>query len=136
MPRPLEEVFAFFSNPANLALLSPPWIRFEILTPLPVTMRVGLRLDYRVRVRGLPLRWQSRIDAWEPPHRFMDVQTRGPFRSWRHTHSFAALPDGTGCRDDLEYTVWGGALVDRWFVRRDVERIFQYREEQLRRIFG
>lgn len=129
-------MFAFFSDARNLARLSPPWVRIEFLTPMPVTMREGALLDYRVRVRGLPLRWQSRIEVWDPPHRFVDVQTRGPYRMWHHTHSFAAVEGGTLCRDDVRYAVWGGALVDRLFVRRDVERIFQYREEQLRVIFA
>lgn len=136
LPRPVEEVFPFFADAGNLERLTPPWLRFRILTPRPIEMRPGALIDYRLRVHGLPLAWRTRIEAWEPPHRFVDAQLRGPYRLWHHTHTFEARDGGTLCRDVVRYAVPGGALVDRLLVRRDVERIFAYRREELNRIFG
>lgn len=136
LPRPVEEVFPFFADAGNLERLTPPWLRFRILTPRPVEMRPGALIDYRLRVHGLPLAWRTRIEAWEPPHRFVDAQLRGPYRLWHHTHTFEPLDGGTLCRDVVRYAVPGGALVDRLLVRRDVERIFAFRRQELNRIFG
>jgi hypothetical protein len=136
LPRPVEEVFPFFADAGNLERLTPPWLRFRILTPRPIEMRPGALVDYRLRVHGLPLGWRTRIEAWEPPHRFVDVQLRGPYRLWHHTHTFEARDGGTLCRDLVRYAVPGGALVDRLLVRRDIERIFAYRRDELIRIFA
>jgi ligand-binding SRPBCC domain-containing protein len=135
LPRPLDEVFAFFSNAHNLDRITPPWLHFQVLTPPPIPMHVGQRIDYRLRVRGVPIRWQSEITAWEPPHRFVDEQRRGPYRAWIHEHTFEAQDGGTLARDLVQYAVLGGALVNRLFVARDVERIFAFRSEMLREIF-
>jgi ligand-binding SRPBCC domain-containing protein len=131
VPRPREEVFAFFASPSNLGLLTPPWLHFRIASPLPHAVGVGTRLDYRLRVfYGLPLHWQSEIAAWEPPHRFVDAQRRGPFHHWRHEHRFSALPGGTAVVDEVRYAVPGGRLVQRLLVAGAVERIFAYRERR------
>lgn len=136
LPRPLPEVFAFFADAGNLNALTPPWLRFEILTPRPITMRPGTLIDYRLRLRGIPVRWQSEITVWEPPHRFVDEQRRGPYRQWHHEHTFTERDGGTLVADKVRYAVWGGALVERWFVRPDVQRIFRYRQEKLAELFG
>lgn len=136
LAKPLTDVFAFFSEARNLEELTPPWLRFEVLTPPPIEMRVGLKIDYRLRLRGLPLRWQSEITHWEPPHRFVDEQTRGPYRLWVHEHRFTAQDSLTLAEDVVQYAVYGGWLVDRLAVRRDVAKIFDYRSERLREIFG
>ncbi len=135
IPRPLPEVFAFFAEAPNLQALTPRWLHFEILTPLPIAMRAGALIDYRLRLRGIPLRWRTEITVWEPPHRFVDVQRRGPYRLWRHEHTFEERDGGTLVRDHVDYKVFGGALVDRLFVRPDVRRIFAYRQCVLRRYF-
>ncbi len=134
--RPLEEVFQFFADAGNLEQLTPPWIRFRVLTPQPIEMRAGALIDYRLRLRGLPLRWQSEITAWEPPHRFVDEQRRGPYAFWRHEHRFEPCPEGTRVSDDVHYGVPGGALIHALLVRRDVERIFRFRQEALARLFA
>jgi ligand-binding SRPBCC domain-containing protein len=131
LPRPRDEVFAFFSDAHNLQAITPPWIRFEILTPSPVEMRIGTRIDYRIRVHGLPIRWRTEILEWSPPGRFTDIQLRGPYAMWRHTHVFEESEGGTLCIDDVRYYPRGGALMNWLFVRRDVERIFSYRRERL-----
>jgi ligand-binding SRPBCC domain-containing protein len=133
---PLADVFPFFADARNLEALTPPFLRFEILSAGPVEMRVGAFIDYRLRVHGLPLRWRSEITAWDPPHLFVDEQRRGPYRLWRHTHRFAADGEATLVEDDVEYAVWGGALVGRLLVKRDLDRIFAFRRAALLRRFG
>lgn len=130
---PLADTFAFFSDAANLQRLTPPWVNFGIKTALPVTMRVGLEIDYRIVVRGLPLPWRSRIEVWEPGVRFVDRQIVGPYRWWWHTHEFEAVPGGTRVIDTVEF-VPRMAWATQALVSRDVERIFAYRAEALSRI--
>lgn len=139
VPAPLAEVFDFFADAGNLDELTPPWLSFSILTPLPIEMRRGVLLDYRIRLHGVPIPWQTEITAWEPPHRFVDEQRRGPYRLWRHEHRFESCPGGTRMRDLVEYAVPGWIfepLIHHGFVRRDVTRIFEYRTERLKRRFG
>jgi len=136
LPRPLDEVFAFFANAGNLQALTPPWLHFRISSPLPVEMRRGARIDYQIRLYGVPLRWRSEITAWEPPHRFVDEQLRGPYRLWRHEHLFRAEGDRTRVTDQVRYAVLGGALVDRLLVRRQLESIFRYRYERIAALLG
>ena len=136
VPASQEEVFAFFGDPRNLEILTPPWLQFRITSPEPIAMRVGARIDYRLKVRGIPLSWTSEITVWDPPHRFVDVQIRGPYRKWEHEHRFRAVPGGTQIVDEVAYRVPGGSLVQRFLVGPDVERIFDFRAQELKRIFG
>ena len=136
LPRPRAEVFDFFGDARNLQAITPEFLNFEVLTPAPIVMRAGTLIDYKLRVRGIPLRWRTLISAWEPPHRFMDEQLRGPYRQWIHEHTFEERDGGTLARDIVRYSVFGGALVDRLFVRRDVEKIFAHREKRLKELLG
>lgn len=131
LPKPLEEIFHFFSDAHNLEIITPPFLRFEVLTQDPIEMREGTLIDYRIRFHGIPLRWRTRIDVWEPPHQFVDDQIRGPYRLWRHEHSFERRDNGTLCLDRVRYAVPGRPLIDRLFVRRDVEKIFEFRRKKL-----
>ncbi len=133
--KPLTEVFDFFSDAHNLAMITPPWLRFEVLTPAPIDLIVGTRIDYRLKLRGIPIRWQSEITEWNPPYSFEDAQRRGPYRLWQHTHTFDETEDGVVVGDAVKYAVWGDGLVDKFFVRPDIEKIFAYRTEQLDKIF-
>lgn len=138
VPAPLDEVFPFFSNPQNLGLLTPEDFKFQITQALPAEMRAGMKIHYRVRVLRIPLRWTSEIPLWEPPHRFVDVQLRGPYRHWRHLHEFHETKAGTRITDTVDYAVpaWiFEGLVHRLFVRPDLARIFQYRLEQIAVLF-
>jgi len=135
LPGPLGEVFPFFADARNLERITPPWLRFRILTPGPIEMTVGTRIEYKLRIRGVPLRWESEITVWEPPYRFVDEQRRGPYRSWIHTHRFVADGVGTRVHDDVVYSVWGGRVVDRLLVRRDVAKIFDYRRSVLSKMW-
>lgn len=133
--RPLQEVFAFFSDPSNLETITPPWLRFEISPPRPLEMRKGTRIDYRLRLHGIPLSWRSEITAWDPPFRFVDEQVRGPYRLWRHEHTFEEKDGGTFVRDHVDYAVPGGLLVQKFVVARDVAQIFDFRSRKLQEIF-
>jgi ligand-binding SRPBCC domain-containing protein len=135
LPLPPADVFPFFADAANLEAITPPFLRFRILTPLPVEMRAGALLDYRLRLRGVTLRWRTRITVWEPPVQFVDEQLSGPYRIWRHHHRFTATARGTLVTDDVVYAHAGGRLANRVLVAPDVERIFRYRQERLARTF-
>ena len=130
VPTPIEAAFAFFSNAANLERLTPPWLRFQILTPLPIAMHAGAIIDYRISLYGLPVPWRTRIDAWEPGVRFVDRQLSGPYRWWHHEHRFEAVAGGTRVIDHVEYVPRARWLSAR-LVTRDVQRIFKYRQQVL-----
>ena len=128
VPSPLERTFSFFSDAHNLERITPPFVKFRIVTPPPIEMRVGTRIDYRLRLHGIPIRWQSEITHWTPPHGFIDEQRRGPYRKWVHEHRFREEDGGTRVEDHVTYAVPGGRPIDRWFVRPDLDRIFEYRQ--------
>ena len=135
LPTSPETVFSFFANAANLNAITPPWLHFRMITSLPIKMTQGTLIDYQLRVRGVPLRWTTRIKAWQPPCHFVDEQARGPYRLWVHEHTFKAHDDGTLVSDHVRYATPLDPLLHRWFVRPDIERIFQYRAEALRKRF-
>lgn len=132
VPRDLESTFAFFADAANLQRLTPPWLDFTITSELPIAMRPGAFIDYKLKVHGIPIRWRSVISGWEPPHEFVDEQIRGPYRMWHHRHRFTATAEGTLVEDEVRYRVFGGALVNL-LVRRDLSQIFSFRQDALLR---
>jgi ligand-binding SRPBCC domain-containing protein len=135
---PLEEVFSFFCEARNLNRITPPELRFKLLGQSHLELRAGTLIDYELAWHGLPMRWRSRIEEWRPPTLFIDVQLKGPYRFWRHTHSFEARERGTLMRDTVEFAVPFGAfgeLCVGWLVRRDVDRIFDYRAQQIPLLF-
>ena len=134
--QPRAKVFEFFSNPGNLDRLTPAWLNFAILTPATSQIKQGARLDYRLRIRGVPIRWQSEITVWEPPHRFVDRQTKGPYSLWIHEHTFAERDNGTLVGDNVEYAVPGGTIVQKFLIAPDLERIFNYRHKILQQLFN
>jgi ligand-binding SRPBCC domain-containing protein len=136
VPLPIERVFACHADAGNLARLTPPWLRFRVDTPLPLALTPGARLDYRFRLHGWPIRWQSEISEWDPPHRFVDEQRHGPYRWWIHTHRFAATPDGVEVEDLVDYDVPFGRLAHVALVGRDLRRIFGFRARALREALG
>ncbi|MHC4225237.1 MAG: SRPBCC family protein [Planctomycetota bacterium] len=139
LPRPREEVFPFFTDIRHLGDLTPDFLHFRILTPLPLELKAGACIDYRLRLFGIPFHWTTRIETFEPGVRFSDSQVRGPYRSWLHTHEFRDLDGGTLMRDRVDYELpLGplGGLAHKLWVRRSVERIFDHRQEVLERKFG
>jgi ligand-binding SRPBCC domain-containing protein len=134
---PLDEVFEFFSQARNLEALTPSWLRFHVLTPEAIPMHSGTVIEYRLRLRGVPLRWVSLIEEWEPGRKFVDRQLSGPYRLWHHTHEFASHPDGTLVRDRVRYQLpFGplGAVAHVLFVRRDLDRVFEFRHAAVTRL--
>jgi ligand-binding SRPBCC domain-containing protein len=131
VPLPIDAVFPFFSDAHNLERITPPFLKFNVVTPDPIVLAVGTRIRYRLSLRGIPISWESEITAWEPPYRFIDEQRRGPYRYWKHEHRFAPRDNGTQVSDHLRYAVWGGPLINSLFVAPDVRKIFAYRREQL-----
>ena len=98
-------------------------------------MRVGTFIDYKLRLHGIPVHWRTEITEWEPPHRFVDRQIRGPYRQWIHTHTFEEKDGGTLVRDRVQYSVPGGwlePLIHRLFVARNVAEIFRYRQMRIK----
>lgn len=136
LPQPREEIFNFFSDPSNLDRLTPPWLHFEILTPKSVEMNAGTLLDYRLRLHGIRLRWQSEIFVWEPPNRFIDRQIKGPYRQWVHEHNFSAHQGGTLVGDSVTYSVPGGRIIQKLLVAPDLDRVFGYRHKILKELFN
>ena len=137
VPGAPDEVFGFFADAANLEAITPPWLRFRIVTPKPIHMAAGTLIEYRLALHRIPIRWLTRIEVWEPGERFVDVQLRGPYRLWHHTHSFEARDGGTLVRDRVRYALpLGplGELAHRALVRRDLERIFDFRHERVARV--
>lgn len=138
VPRPPREVFPFFADAKNLQELTPPWLHFRILTP-EVALRPGALIDYRLYLHGVPLRWRTIITDWEPDQRFVDEQQHGPYRLWRHEHTFAERDGGTVLGDEVRYLAPGGVLaplVHRVLVRPDLERIFDFRQRIIAERFG
>jgi ligand-binding SRPBCC domain-containing protein len=128
---PAARAFAFYADALNLEAITPPWLAFRVATPGPIEMRSGTLIDYRLRLHGVPVRWRTRIAVWEPPERFVDVQVRGPYALWEHTHTFEPDgPDAVVIRDRVHYALPFGALgrlAHALIVRRDLERIFDHR---------
>ncbi len=140
LPAPPADVFPFFADARNLEAITPPLLRFRVVTPEPIVMRPGTLIQYRLRLRGIPVSWLTSIQEWDPPHRFVDVQVRGPYALWHHTHEFEPAGDRhTLMRDTVRYALPLGPLGDvahRLLVRRDLARIFHFRAEAIAPIIG
>jgi hypothetical protein len=137
--RPVEEVFAFFERPENLARITPPSMGFEILTPPPITMQSGALLDYTVKVFGVRNRWTTLITDHDPPHSFTDVQLKGPYSFWHHTHRFESIEGGTRLVDEVRYILplgFLGRVAHSLLVKRQLETIFDYRGRIIEERFG
>lgn len=139
IPAPIDEVFEFFSNPANLAKITPKSVGFRDLTPDANPMRPGLEIIHEIRWLGLPVRWHTLIEEYDPPHGFVDRQLKGPYKHWRHRHTFEEAPGGTLMRDHVQYELpFGmlGVVTHRLIVARQLRRIFDYRGRKIRKLFA
>jgi len=138
LPRPIEEVFSFFSKAENLNAITPPELNFTILTPPPIHMEVGTLIDYSIRLHGIPMKWKTLISKWEPPFMFVDQQLKGPYKIWIHEHTFRSIGSSTEMNDIVQYLSPGWLLepfVTRFFVKRQVEKIFEFRQQKLKELF-
>ncbi len=139
IPRPLDEVFEFFSRAENLERITPPWLNFRIRSVQPSPIKEGTLIRYTLHWRIFPIWWTTRIEMWEPPYRFVDLQLRGPYSLWHHEHRFQAIPGGTLMNDEVRYRLPFGALgrlVHGLLVRQEVESIFDYRRQAVEDVFG
>jgi ligand-binding SRPBCC domain-containing protein len=139
IPASLPDVFAFFDKPENLAAITPPWLGFRILTPLPVLMAKGTVIDYAISIGPVPTRWRSLITTYNPPHFFVDEQMLGPYSFWHHSHRFRAVAEGTLIEDEVRYLMPFGLLGEvahRMMVRRQLEGIFNHRQSFMAKKFG
>jgi ligand-binding SRPBCC domain-containing protein len=136
LPLAVQEVFSFFADAGNLERITPPELAFQILTPTPIDMREGTLIDYRLRLFGVPFRWRTRIVDWQPDDRFVDEQVHGPYRYWRHTHTFTGCDSGTRMTDRVEYRLpfHPAGTVALPLVRRQLDRIFRYRAATIREL--
>lgn len=135
--RSIEPVFEFFSKADNLDAITPPWLNFRIKTPLPIQISEGTEIEYSLRLRGIPVKWRSRIEDWKPNERFTDVQVAGPYHYWSHIHRFSPISsDSTLVEDQVDYRVPGGRLIHALFVKKDLVRIFQFRHTKVLEILG
>ena len=136
---PIDEVFAFFADARNLEKITPLWLGFKILSMSADSISEGTVICYRLRLYGIPFYWRTEICEWNPPHCFVDEQSKGPYKQWRHTHGFEAHGDRTKMVDDVQYSLPFGILgrvVHALKVRGDVNRIFDYRRLQINARFG
>ncbi|MBN1211846.1 MAG: SRPBCC family protein [candidate division Zixibacteria bacterium] len=137
--KPLEEVFAFFERPENLSKITPSSLGFEILTPEPIAMQTGAIIDYTVKPLGTRLHWRTLITNYEPPYKFVDVQLKGPYKFWHHTHTFEQTVEGTLITDRVRYILpfgFLGRLAHGLLVKRQLEYIFDYRRRIIEKYFS
>jgi len=137
---PLAETFKFFCDPRNLERLTPAFLNFKFLAPPPEELRAGSVIDYRIRLYGVPVHWRTRIEVVDAPHKFVDVQEKGPYALWRHSHSFRDVGGGaTEMKDHVEYAMPLGPLGEiayHLFVARSLAQIFEFRERELAAIMS
>ncbi len=134
---PRAEVFDFFANAGNLERITPQELNFHIITPQPIDIRKGALIDYRLKLRGLPVTWRTEISVWEPPFRFVDQQLKGPYKQWIHTHTFTEIDPGTTLiEDEVRYRLPMEPLGDiaHFMVRRELDYIFDFRQKAVAEI--
>lgn len=137
--RPVAEVFKFFCDENNLEILTPEFLNFKVLGKSTPTIQEGTLIDYKLSLHGIPLRWRTKIESWNPENSFVDTQLKGPYKLWHHTHTFEAKDGGTMAKDRVRFRLPFGPLgnfVVRVFVRRNVQKIFEYRTQKIGQIFS
>jgi len=135
----LEEVFGFFEKPENLQIITPDWMKFDIITPHPLEMKEHAEFDYKISLMFIPLKWKTEITNYDPPYKFVDEQKKGPYKLWIHTHTFEAVGNKTKITDNVDYDLFGGPfkiLVHSLYIRKNLESIFNYRSRKINQLFN
>ncbi|MFY9254250.1 MAG: SRPBCC family protein [Fuerstiella sp.] len=136
LPVSRETLFDFFSDAFQLEQITPPLLQFKVLTPPPINIQAGTLIEYKLKLRGFPIRWRTEISTWDPPFSFTDRQLKGPYYLWEHLHTFHDTPNGTVVNDTVKYRVPGGRLVHALMVKNDLMTIFGYRQSCMQEIFA
>jgi len=137
--KPIEEVFNFFAKAENLNIITPPELNFKIVTPLPIEMKKGTFIDYKIKLNGVSFKWKTEITEWVPPIRFVDTQLKGPYRVWIHEHIFESHGSFTIVKDIVSYQPPGWIfepMIHKLAVKKKLEHIFDYRMEKIKSIFN
>ena len=138
IPEKKDRVFSFFSEAKNLERITPAWLNFRILYQSTSEIQEGTVFRYKLKIHGIPCGWETRIENWNPPHSFVDTQTRGPYKKWHHTHEFVSKGQHTLMTDRVEYILPFGYFVQllatKW-VQKNVEAIFSYRKVAILQMF-
>lgn len=137
LPYPPDEIWPFFCDPKNLERITPPWLNFQVVDSSG-PLGADTTIDYKLRFRGIPMRWRTLLLEWEPGKRFVDTSLKGAFKVWHHEHRFEPVDGGTLMTDTVHYCVPLGRLgrfFSGWMVDRDVRGIFAYREKVITEIF-
>lgn len=135
----IKEVFEFFEKPENLSVITPNWIKFRIMTKSPLEMKTGAEFDYRIYLMGVPLKWKTVIAKYEPPYKFVDIQKKGPYKLWVHTHTFEAIENGTKITDNIDYELYGGPvgnLINSLYVKHNLKAIFNFRKNKINHLLN
>lgn len=136
--QPLETVFEFFSQAENLDKITPKFLKFQFITPLPIEIKENTHIDYKLHLMGVPFKWKTLISVWQPPHKFVDIQLKGPYKKWEHTHEFKEMDGGTLMTDRVEYQLpfsIFGRMAHGIFVEQQIKDIFAYRKEMMKVFF-
>jgi ligand-binding SRPBCC domain-containing protein len=139
VPHAPERIWPYFCDEQNLEELTPEFLSFKVLGKSTREIGEGTLIDYRLRLNGIPMGWQSRIEDWQPARRFVDTQVRGPYAYWRHAHEFIPMANGTLMRDVVRYRLpfgWLGSVAAGWKVESQVDEIFCYRTTRIAERFA
>jgi ligand-binding SRPBCC domain-containing protein len=139
IPGQLDSVFGFFEDPTNLALITPSWLNFRVVSATADVVKQGTRIRYAIRWLGLPMRWESLIASYDKNSEFADQMLKGPYKSWYHTHQFRQVPGGVEMSDRVEYELplgWLGSIAHSLIVSRQLDAIFNYRTKRITELLG
>lgn len=134
----LDQVFHFFSSEKNLEVLTPEFLNFKVQGMSTPEIQTGTFIDYTLKIHGVPVTWKTEILDWKVNQSFVDIQRKGPYRCWHHTHKFEECKGGILMSDTVRWALplspLSNFVVDE-FVDKDVENIFSYRQKKIMKMF-
>ena len=131
----IEKVFKFFETPKNLNLITPSWLNFNIIKSVASKTYKDQEIEYKLTLHKITFKWKSRIIDYKKNISFCDKQIKGPYLFWEHSHLFSKLEENTLMEDVVKYKVVFGSLANKLFVKRNLRRIFEYRQRKIQEIF-